>query len=43
MVMEVLGRTRICITVNLCTHVTQDTPRDAMTYMDQPLGRRSKH
>ncbi|MGA5703302.1 hypothetical protein [Peterkaempfera bronchialis] len=39
-VMEILGHPQIGITMNLYTHVTQDTQREAMKHMDQLLRRR---
>ncbi len=36
-VMEILGHSRISITMDVCTHVVQDTQREAMSHMDRLL------
>lgn len=40
MVMEVLGHSQISITMDVYTHVVQDTQREAMSHMDRLLERR---
>ncbi len=39
-VMEILGHSQISITMNVYTHVVQDTQREAMSHMDRLLRRR---
>lgn len=39
-VMEVLGHSQIAVTMNVCTHVEQDTQREAVSHMDRLLRRR---
>ena len=39
--MEILGHSRIGITMDVCTHVVQDTQREAMSHMDRLLKRRT--
>jgi hypothetical protein len=38
--MEILGYSRIGITMDVHTHVTQDTQREAISHMDRLLRRR---
>ena len=40
-VMEILGHSQISITMDVYTHVVQDTQREAMSHMDRLLRRRS--
>ncbi|MEU7167423.1 site-specific integrase [Streptomyces morookaense] len=40
-VMEILGHSQISITMEVYTHVVQDTQREAMSHMDRLLRRRS--
>ncbi len=37
MVMEILGHSQISITMDVYTHVVQDTQREAMGHMDRML------
>jgi integrase len=39
-VMEILGHSQISITMDVYTHVVQDTQREAMSHMDRLLRRR---
>lgn len=39
-VMEILGHSQISITMDVCTHVTSDTQREAISHMDRRLMRR---
>lgn len=39
-VMEILGRSQIAVTMNVYTHVVQDTQREAVSHMDRLLRRR---
>ncbi len=39
-VMEILGHSQISITMDVCTHVVQDTQREAISHMDRLLKRR---
>ncbi len=39
-VMEILGHSQISITMEMYTHVVQDTQREAMSHMDRLLRRR---
>ncbi|MEU7551711.1 site-specific integrase [Streptomyces sp. NPDC044571] len=39
-VMEILGHSQISVTMNVYTHVVQDTQRQAMSHMDQLLRKR---
>jgi site-specific recombinase XerD len=39
-VLEILGHSQISITVDVYTHVVQDTQREAMSHMDRLLRRR---
>jgi site-specific recombinase XerD len=39
-VMEILGHSRIAVTVNVYTHVVQDTQREAVSHLDRMLKRR---
>jgi site-specific recombinase XerD len=39
-VMEILGHSQISITMDVYTHVVQDTQREAMSHMDRLLKRR---
>lgn len=41
-VMEILGHSQISITMDVYTHVTQDTQREAISHMDRLLDRRRK-
>ncbi len=36
--MEILGHSQISITMDVYTHVVQDTQREAMSHMDRLLG-----
>ncbi|MEU2683433.1 tyrosine-type recombinase/integrase [Streptomyces hygroscopicus] len=36
-VMEILGHSQIAVTMNLCTHVNDDSRREAMGHMDRLL------
>jgi hypothetical protein len=38
--MEILGHSRISITMDVCTHVVHDTRREAVSHMDRLLKRR---
>jgi hypothetical protein len=38
--MEILGHSQINITMDVCTHVTSDTQREAISHMDRLLRRR---
>ena len=38
--MEILGHSRITVTMNIYTHVVQDTQREAVSHMDRLLKRR---
>lgn len=38
--MEILGRSQIAVTMNVYTHVVQDTQREAVSHMDRLLRRR---
>jgi integrase len=40
-VMEILGHSQISITMDVYTHVVQDTQREAVSHMDRLLKRRS--
>ncbi|MFI2297623.1 integrase [Actinacidiphila glaucinigra] len=40
MVMEILGHSQIAVTMNVYTHVVQDTQREAVSHMDRLLRRR---
>lgn len=42
-VMEILGHSQISITMDVYTHVVQDTQREAMSHMDRLLRGRSGH
>jgi integrase len=42
-VMEILGHSQISITMDVCTHVAQDTQREAISHMDRLLRRRLDH
>lgn len=37
---EILGHSRISITMDVYTHVVQDTQREAMSHMDRLRGKR---
>ncbi|MER6612279.1 tyrosine-type recombinase/integrase [Streptomyces xantholiticus] len=39
-VMEILGHSQIAVTMNVYTHVVQDTQREAVSHMDRMLNRR---
>ncbi len=39
-VMEILGHSQIAVTMNVYTHVVQDTQREAVSHMDRLLRRR---
>jgi integrase len=39
-VMEILGHSQISITLEVYTHVVQDTQREAMSHMDRLLRKR---
>jgi site-specific recombinase XerD len=39
-VTEILGHSQISITMDVCTHVVQDTQREAIRHMDRLLRRR---
>jgi integrase len=39
-VMEILGHSQISITMDVYTHVVQDTQREAISHMDRLLKRR---
>src|SRR4029079_12032661 len=39
-VMEILGHSQIAVTMNVYTHVLQDTQREAVSHMDRLLRRR---
>ncbi|EFE68886.1 LOW QUALITY PROTEIN: phage integrase, partial [Streptomyces viridosporus ATCC 14672] len=39
-VREILGHSRISITMDVYTHVVQDTQREAMSHMDRLRGKR---
>lgn len=39
-VMEILGHSQISITMDVYTHVVQDTQREAMSHMDRLLRKR---
>lgn len=39
MVREILGHSRISITMDIYTHVAQDTQREAISHMDRLLKR----
>lgn len=39
-VMEILGHSQIAVTMNICTHVVQDTQREAVSHLDRMLKRR---
>jgi integrase len=41
-VMEILGHSQIAVTMNVYTHVVQDTQREAVSHMDRLLKRRAK-
>ncbi len=41
-VMEILGHSQISITMDVYTHVVQDTQREAMSHMDRLLRNRKK-
>ncbi|GBQ03721.1 hypothetical protein SSP531S_51960 [Streptomyces spongiicola] len=36
-VMEILGHSQIAVTMNVYTHVVQDTQREAVSHMDRLL------
>nr|EIF89524.1 integrase [Streptomyces tsukubensis NRRL18488] len=38
--MEILGHSQIAVTMNVYTHVVQDTQREAVSHMDRLLRRR---
>ncbi|MFI9354518.1 tyrosine-type recombinase/integrase [Streptomyces lydicus] len=38
--MEILGHSQISMTMDVCTHVAQDTQREAISHMDRLLKRR---
>lgn len=38
--MEILGHSQIAVTMNVYTHVSDDTRREAMSHMDRLLKRR---
>ncbi len=40
-VMEILGHSQISITMDVYTHVVQDTQREAISHMDRLLKRRA--
>lgn len=42
-VMEILGHSQIAVTMNVYTHVVQDTQREAVSHMDRLLRRRPGH
>jgi hypothetical protein len=42
-VMEILGHSQIAMTMNVYTHVVQDTQREAVSHMDRMLRRRPGH
>ncbi|MDH6542034.1 site-specific recombinase XerD [Streptomyces sp. SPB4] len=39
-VMEILGHSQIAVTMNIYTHVTEETRREAIGHMDRMLRRR---
>jgi site-specific recombinase XerD len=39
-VLEILGHSQISITVDVYTHIVQDTQREAMSHIDRLLRRR---
>ncbi len=39
-VMEILGHSQISITMDVYTHIVQDTQREAMSHMDRLLRKR---
>ena len=41
-VMEILGHSQIAVTMNVYTHVVQDTQREAVSHMDRLLRRRPR-
>lgn len=41
-VMEILGHSQISITMDVYTHVVQDTQREAMSHMDRLLRKRRR-
>ncbi|MFE3017837.1 tyrosine-type recombinase/integrase [Streptomyces sp. NPDC059256] len=41
-VMEILGHSQIAVTMNIYTHVVQDTQREAVSHMDRLLRRRPR-
>ncbi|WP_369144031.1 tyrosine-type recombinase/integrase [Streptomyces sp. R44] len=41
-VMEILGHSQIAVTMNVCTHVVQDTQREAVSHMDRLLRSRPR-
>lgn len=41
-VMEILGHSQISITMDVYTHVVQDTQREAMSHMDRLLRNRKR-
>jgi integrase len=40
--MEILGHSKISITMDVYTHVVQDTQREAMSHMDRLLRNRKR-
>ncbi|WP_328678226.1 integrase [Streptomyces sp. NBC_00322] len=39
-VVEILGHSQIAVTMNIYTHVVQDTQREAVSHLDRMLKRR---
>ncbi|CAM5343068.1 Integrase OS=Kitasatospora aureofaciens OX=1894 GN=GCM10010502_07920 PE=4 SV=1 [Kitasatospora aureofaciens] len=40
--MEILGHSQIAVTMNVYTHVSEETQREALGHMDRLLKRRRK-